>query len=145
CAKLVATGAIDVDVVRFCILGLTALVVRAVGGVIAAHGQARLSSDVGAALRLRILDGWFQCNPLRRARQTDHGDERGVFSLTDGIRAIETGWGKGVLGVLRSSLQIVPLIALLGWLEPRLASIVVVALGIFSFIVRGIRRQLSRA
>jgi ABC-type multidrug transport system fused ATPase/permease subunit len=46
---------------------------------------------------------------------------------------------------MRAALQIAPLALLLVWLEPRLAAVGVLALGSFSFVVRGIRKRLSRA
>lgn len=146
-ARLVSSGAVDVDVVRFCGLGLGALLVRAASGVVAAHGQARLSSDVGAELRLRVLGGWLRCNPLLRSRQTDHGhaNEVGVFGLTEGVHVLEQGFSVGLIGTLRSTLQIVPLVVLLVVLEARLAVLAVIAMGTFALLLRGIRRQLSRA
>lgn len=142
CARLVATGAIEVDVLRLCGLGVSALVFRSVGGVIAAHGQARISADVGAYLRLRVLEGWFarkSFHAVGRPRQSDHG----VFSLTEGIRALEAGLSSGWMGILRAIFQLVPLAIVLAWLEPRLAAISTVVLLSFALVLRSVRTRVA--
>lgn len=144
CARLVATGAIQVDVLRLCGLGVAALLMRAVGGVVAAQGQARVSADVGAYLRLRVLEGWFGRNPFRDPRHSDHGDERGVFSLTEGIRALETGLSSGWIGIVRAVFQVVPLGFVLVWLEPRLAAMSTVVLVAFAAVLRGVRTRVGQ-
>jgi len=141
CARLVATGAVTADVLRICGLGVAAMVARAVGGAVAAHGQARVSADVGAYLRLRVLRGWFGRNPFRRPRQSDHGDRSAVFSLTEGIRALEAGLSQGWAGVLRAIVQLVPLACVLVWLEPTLAIGSCLVLVVFAALLRTVRTR----
>lgn len=143
-ARMLSTRGGELDALWLTSLGLLALTLRATGGVVAAHGQARLSADVGAAVRLRLLDGWLRGNSLHAPRQGDHADAKGTFALTDGARTLEAGFG-GALVVLRAILQIVPLGCVLVALEPRLAAGAAACLFAFAFVVRRLRRALGRS
>lgn len=143
-ASLLSSRAGDLDALWLTSLGLVALMLRAGGGVAAAHGQARLSADVGAALRLRLFDGWLRGNSLHAPRQGDHAGAKGTFALTDGARTLEAGFG-AMLVVLRAGLQLVPLGCVLVALEPRLAAGAAACLLVFAFIVRRLRRALGRS
>ena len=136
----------SLDVLVLTALGLGALMLRALGGVAAAWGQARLSADVGAELRLELLDAWLCHHPLRQPRQGDHaGDNaRGAFALTEGARSLEAGFG-GVLVTGRAVVQLLPLVVVLFVLEARLAVGALLCLGVFGVHLGRLRRALRRS
>jgi ABC-type multidrug transport system fused ATPase/permease subunit len=139
--------------------GLLAAIMKGIGGVGAAYGQARIAGSAGAALRVEVLDRLLSAHPLRRARQGDHGvtvphpgqSEEGpsaarrVTALTACIREVEHGLHTGVLGGLRAAAQLVPLLVILFWLAPTLA---LAALGVFApfaVLLGRVRRGWKRA
>lgn len=53
--------------------GLLAAVAKLAGGVMAGWAEARVAGEVGAELRLEVLDRVLRVNSLRAPRQRDHG------------------------------------------------------------------------
>ena len=92
---------------------LVAIATKGVAGVYATYVQASLAGEVGAALRLELLDALLTVHHLRRPRQGDHGVQvaptaQGVAALTDRVREIEAGLATGMLGGARAIAQLVP-------------------------------------
>ncbi len=142
----------------FAALGLGAVVVKAMGGALAAWEQARICGDLGNALRLRVLDGWLGLHRLRSPRHSDHGaaqdgeadrdHARPAFALaamTAHVRELEAGMGTGVLGAVRAVAQIAPLALALVWMAPRLAGVAGMVLVAFSIALGTARRAWKRA
>jgi len=140
-------------------VGLAAALVKLAGGVLAAGAEARVAGDVGTALRLEVLDRVLAANSVRAARHADHGSaelahagtpERAarttasIASLTTHVADVERGVAAGVLGELRSILQLAPLAVLLAVLAPTLAGSAALALGGFGALVLLTRRALKR-
>lgn len=142
------------------ILGLFAAIAKLVGGVVAAWAEARVAGEVGAALRLEVLDGIHGVNSLRAPRHRDHGraqvasvsgatrgagaDIAQLASLTTHVSDVEKGIAQGVFAELRAVLQLAPLAVLLAVLAPRLAGSAALALGAFALLVMFARRALKR-
>lgn len=149
------------DALAFACAGLAAVVIKGAGGVWASWEQARLTGDVGNALRLRALDGWLALHRLRAPRhanqgaaqsETDHSTPRrplapmyALTALTSHVRELEAGIGAGVLGALRAGLQIVPLALALVWMAPGLAAVAGLVLIAFSLVLGRARRAWKRA
>jgi ABC-type multidrug transport system fused ATPase/permease subunit len=141
--------------------GLVAATAKLMGGVVAGWAEARVAGEVGAALRLEVLDGLHGATSLRAPRQRDHGEAhvaplRGtadhvgtniarLASLTTHVSEVERGVANGVFAEARAALQLVPLVALLAVLAPRLAGSAALALGGFAFVVLSARRALKRS
>lgn len=151
--------------------GLIAATAKTIGGVLAGWAEARVAGEVGAALRLEVLDGIHALTSLRAPRQPDHGS-RGqaqvaalapsrdassgdasarvganiarLASLTTHVSEVEKGVSHGVFAELRAILQLAPLVVLLAVLAPRLAGSAAVALGGFAVLVMYARRALKR-
>lgn len=142
------------------IAGLIAALAKLVGGVVAGWAEARVAGEVGAALRLEILDGIHGLTSLRAPRQDDHGEAQTasgravvtgggpriahVASLTTHVADVEKAVAEGVFAELRAVLQLVPLVVLLAVLAPRLAGSAAAALGGFAVLVMVARRALKR-
>ncbi len=138
------------------IAGLIAASAKLVGGVVAGWGEARIAGEVGAELRLEVLDGVLAVNKVHSARQRDHGEPRDLAtpdggariaelaSLTTHIVDVEKGIALGVFAELRAALSLAPLVVLLAILAPRLAGSAALALGAFSLFVMAARRALKR-
>jgi ABC-type multidrug transport system fused ATPase/permease subunit len=130
---------------RLALVGLGAVAVKVVGGAWAAFAQARICGDVGAALRLEVLDGWLAHNRLRAPRLSDHGalatPARGVAALTSHVRELEVGLHVGVMGGARAVAQLVPLAIVLAWMAPRLAIAALLVLVPFSAGLSVARRR----
>ncbi|HSO34819.1 MAG TPA: ATP-binding cassette domain-containing protein [Labilithrix sp.] len=145
------------------IAGVIAASAKLIGGVVAGWGEARVAGEVGAALRLEVLDAVLAVNKVHGARQRDHGEPRGtaagaagahvalpsgriadLASLTTHIVDVEKGISQGVFAEMRALLQIAPLVVLLAYLAPRLAGSAALALGGFSVLVMVARRALRR-
>jgi ABC-type multidrug transport system fused ATPase/permease subunit len=139
--------------------GLAAAIMKGIGGVGAAYGQARIAGSAGARLRVEVLDRLLSVQPLRRARQDDHGvtvphpgqpeeapsPARRVTALTACIREVEHGLHTGVLGGLRAAAQLLPLLAILFWLAPTLALAALAVFAPFAVLLGMIRRGWKRA
>jgi ABC-type multidrug transport system fused ATPase/permease subunit len=143
------------------IAGLIAATAKLFGGVVAGWSEARVAGEVGAALRLEILDGIHGLTTLRAPRQRDHGQAQSasraraldagagpniahLASLTTHVSDVEKAVAQGVFAELRAILQLVPLVLLLAVLAPRLAGSAAVALGGFGILVTVARRALKR-
>jgi len=142
------------------IAGLIAALAKLFGGVVAGWAEARVAGEVGAALRLEILDGIHGLTSLRAPRQDDHGEAQTasasagvagggpkiahVASLTTHVTDVEKAVAQGVFAELRAVLQLAPLVLLLAVLAPRLAGSAAVALGGFAVLVMITRRALKR-
>jgi ABC-type multidrug transport system fused ATPase/permease subunit len=158
-AALVATSSLRAALILGSI-GFAAAVVKSVGGVVAAAGQARIASRVANTLRLDVLRGFFASYRLRRPRQPDHGQEattpdvsmhradsvpfgaaaRGVTALTAQVEEVERGLEGGLLGGARAVLQLAPLLAVLIWISPRMAAVAVLVLAPFAVVLSRSRR-----
>jgi ABC-type multidrug transport system fused ATPase/permease subunit len=142
------------------IAGLIAAMAKLCGGVVAGWAEARVAGEVGAELRLEILDGIHGLTTLRAPRQRDHGQAQSastsavdlggganiahLASLTTHVSDVEKAIAQGVFAELRAVLQLVPLIVLLAVLAPRLAGSAALALGAFGILVTAARRALKR-
>lgn len=126
------------------LVGLAAIATKAAAGVYATYVQKRLAGEVGAALRLELLDALLTVHHLRRPRQGDHGVQvahtaQGVAALTDRVREVEAGLATGMLGGARAIAQLVPLGALLVALSPRMALAAAAAQATFGWMLGRVR------
>ena len=130
--------------------GLIAALAKLAGGVTAGWAEARIAGEVGAELRLEVLDGIHGATSLRAPRQRDHGEAHPganivrLASLTTHVSDVEKGVAQGVFAELRAVLQLAPLAVLLVVLAPRLAGSAALALGAFGVLVMYARRALKR-
>jgi ABC-type multidrug transport system fused ATPase/permease subunit len=143
------------DALSLAILGLAAVLAKAAGGALAAWGQARICGDVGADLRLRVLDGWLrnQRTGGRAPRHPDQGVARNgtitpgasapsvpLAAMTDHVRELESGLAVGGLGAARAVAQLLPLVAALLWIAPRMAVVAAGAFALFALALGRARR-----
>jgi ABC-type multidrug transport system fused ATPase/permease subunit len=146
------------------IAGLVAALAKLVGGVTTGWAEARVAGEVGAELRLEVLDDIHGATSLRTPRQVDHGEAHPghvthvaralegrsgsniarLASLTTHVNDVEKGVERGVFAEARALLQLAPLVVLLAVLAPRLAGSAALALGGFSVLVMYARRALKR-
>ena len=142
----------------FGLFGLSAVVLKSVGGVGAAYGQAQIAGEVASALRLEVLDAWLGIHALRHARQGDHGgapqgglaggagpEARAVAALTMRVRDVEVGLSTGVLGGARALAQLLPLLAALVWIAPALSVGATAVFVPFSALLTRTRRRWKAA
>jgi hypothetical protein len=106
------------------IVGLAAVLTKAVAGAVATWVQATVAGDVGCGLRTELLDAWIGVHRLRRPGHHDHGADVGaraqdvgeharrVAALTLRVRDVEAGLD-GVLGGVRAIGHLVPLAVVL--------------------------------
>jgi ABC-type multidrug transport system fused ATPase/permease subunit len=130
------------------IAGLFAAIAKLVGGTIAARSEAKVAGEVGARLRIEVLDDVLAVHALRAPRHGDHGPAQGgerVASLTTHIVDAERGVSHGVLAEIRATVQLVPLALLLVVLAPKLALSATVAMGGFGIFAFAVRRAFKRA
>lgn len=133
-------------------LGLAAISVKVVGGVVAAHEEARLSGEVGVDLRGAVLDAWLHAHSVGDAGHGDHGAQNstapdealGVAALTERVREMETGLAKGLLGGARAIVQLVPLVFVWIMLAPKLAFSAIAILAVFSVFLSAGRAAFKR-
>ncbi len=136
--------------------GLIAALAKLVGGVTAGWAEARVAGEVGAELRLEVLDGIHGSTSLHAPRQRDHGEAHlgpearsgsnitKLASLTTHVSDVERGVALGVFAELRAVLQLAPLVVLLVVLAPRLAGSATLALGSFMLLIIYARRALKK-
>ena len=136
--------------------GLIAALAKLVGGVTAGWAEARVAGEVGAELRLEVLDGIHGSTSLHAPRQRDHGEAHlglearsgsnitKLASLTTHVSDVEKGVALGVFAELRAVLQLAPLVVLLVVLAPRLAGSATLALGAFMLLIIYARRALKK-
>ncbi|MGA7124568.1 MAG: ATP-binding cassette domain-containing protein [Polyangiaceae bacterium] len=119
-------------------VGLAVVTVKSATGVYATYVQARLSGEVGAALRLELLDTLLTAYRVRQPRHADQGSApaspmlQAVAALTESVHDVEVGLKQGLLGGARALAQLVPLGCLLVALSARtalLAALMLVAFG----------------
>jgi ABC-type multidrug transport system fused ATPase/permease subunit len=153
-------------------VGLAAALLKALGGIGAAYGQAQITGRVGTELRGEVLDRLLGAHPLRRPRQADHSERvvthggkagqpgvcrqetdsttstdspaRRVAALTACIRDVEVGLHSGVLGGVRAVAQLLPLLAILFWIAPVLALAALAVFAPFTLLVGSLRRGFKR-
>ena len=143
-AVLVALGRGDA-MLGLAIAGLFAATAKLVGGTIAARSEAKVAGEVGARLRIEVLDDVLAVHALRAPRHGDHGSAHSVASLTTHVNDAERGVSHGVLAELRAMVQLVPLGVLLVVLAPKLALSATVAMGAFGGFAFAVRRAFKRA
>lgn len=143
-AVLVALGRGDA-MLGLAIAGLFAAAAKLVGGTIAARSEAKVAGEVGARLRIEVLDDVLAVHALRAPRHRDHGSAHSVASLTTHVNDAERGVSHGVLAELRAMVQLVPLGVLLVVLAPKLALSATIAMGAFGIFAFAVRRAFKRA
>jgi ABC-type multidrug transport system fused ATPase/permease subunit len=151
-------------VVLLSLCGVFAALIKLVGGALSSWAEARVSGEVGATVRLAVLDrvlsasgGVESVNEVHALGHGDHGSPKSatdaahvtrgarLAALTTHIHDIERGVAHGVLAEIRAIVQLVPLFVLLVLLAPRLAGSAVVALGAFGVLAFVLRRAFKRA
>lgn len=146
----------DQAVFALALCGVSAAVIKLVGGGLASWAETRVAGEVGAAVRLAVLDELLALQALRTPRQGDHGSaqrastdigERAerLTALTTHVHDVERGVAHGVLAEIRAAVQLLPLGALLIVLAPHLAGSALVALGGFGLLAFALRRAFKRA
>jgi ABC-type multidrug transport system fused ATPase/permease subunit len=138
----------------WCLVGLAVVCVKALTGVYATYVQGRVAGEVGASLRLELLDALLGIHRLRRPRHRDQGTgdpceasatARGVAALTGHVHEVEQGLKHGVLGGARALAQLFPLGVLLVAISPRTAAVACLALGVFAVALGRARSGYRRA
>lgn len=143
-AVLLALGRGDA-MLGLAIAGLFAAAAKLVGGTIAARSEAKVAGEVGARLRIEVLDDVLAVHALRAPRHRDHGSAHSVASLTTHVNDAERGVSHGVFAELRAVVQLVPLGVLLVVLAPKLALSATLAMGAFGVFAFAVRRAFKRA
>jgi ABC-type multidrug transport system fused ATPase/permease subunit len=138
------------DCLSWSVVGLVVLFVKALTGVYATFVQGRAAAEVGASLRLELLDALLAAHRLRRPRQDDQGSRlsttaAGVAALTERVHEVELGLKEGFLGGARAVAQLLPLGAAMVALSPRAAMTAALALGGFGAVLGRVRRGYRRA
>ena len=115
------------------VVGLAVISVKGAAGAYATFVQAKTAAEVGAALRLTLLDALLTAHRVRQPRHQDQGARvaptaRAVAALTERVREFEAGLGQGLLGGARAIAQLVPLAALLVAISARMALVATVIL-----------------
>jgi ABC-type multidrug transport system fused ATPase/permease subunit len=129
------------------VAGVLAALAKMVGGALASWAEARVAGDVGARVRLAVLDRVLAVQRTRAPRQRDHGGTHGerLAALTSHVHDVERGVAHGVLAEGRALVQLVPLAVLLAVLAPELAGSAALALGAFGLLAFLLRRAFKRA
>lgn len=131
------------------VAGLLVIVVKVGAGVYATHVQGRVAGELGAVLRLNLLDALLSVHRMRAPRQSDQGEDasvaRSVAALTDRVRDVEVGLERGLLGGARAVAQLLPIAGLLFVLSPRMAAAAVAVLVPFGWALGRARASYARA
>ena len=137
----------EVDAFSLAWLALAAMVVKVGGQIGAVYLQARASGDLGAWMRMRVLDAWLGVHRLLSPGQQGHGrdDVAALAALTLRVRDLETGVAGGVLGGARAIAQLVPLAAVAFVLSPRLTVVAALVLVPFAVTLGRLRRRWKAA
>ncbi len=143
-SMLVALGRGDA-MMGLALAGLFAAIAKLVGGMLAAFAEAKVAGEVGARLRLEVLDDVLALTALRAPRHDDHGSAHLASALTTHVADAERGVSHGVLAEVRAAVQLLPLGALLIVLAPKLAASAAVALAAFGLFAFAVRRAFKRA
>jgi ABC-type multidrug transport system fused ATPase/permease subunit len=132
----------------YAVLGLLVVTVKSGCGVYATYVQGWISGEVGAALRLQLLDSLLAVHRLRRPRHGDQGVgviSQSVTSLTEHVHEVEIGLKEGLLGGLRAAGQLVPLAGALFFLSPRTALAAAAVFAVFGVLLGRVRAAYRRA
>lgn len=133
------------------LLGLAVVSVKCAAGVYATFVQGRLSGEVGAGLRLELLDSLLAACRGCQPRHNDHGSARpsamarSVAALTERVHDVEVGLKQGLLGGSRAVAQLVPLAVLLVALSARTAMVAAGVLVAFGALLGKVRSGYRRA
>jgi ABC-type multidrug transport system fused ATPase/permease subunit len=133
------------------LVGLGVVIVKCATGVYATYVQGRVAGEVGAALRLELLDSLLAVHRLRRPRHDDQGSAgpsataRGVAAMTEHVHEMELGLKHGLLGGARALAQLVPLAAVLVALSARTAAAAALAMMAFGAVLGRVRSSYRRA
>jgi ABC-type multidrug transport system fused ATPase/permease subunit len=125
--------------------GLGLVLAKGGAGVYATYVQGRVAGEVGARLRLELLDALLAVHRLRRPRHDDQGGHgasamaQGVAALTDRVQEVELGLKQGLFGGARAAAQLVPLGVILVFLSARTAAIAAVSLAAFGVLLGRLR------
>lgn len=131
-------------VVALGIVGLLAAASKLMGGVIAAHAEARIAGEIAESVRLEMLERVHGSQGLRTTRQADHGG-RSLAALTTHVAEVERGVVAGVFALVRAVLALLPLAVLLAVLAPSLVAGAAFAIAAFGVVAALTRRALARA
>ena len=160
CVDGLATGGraalLSAKPLTFALVGLGAAALKAVGNGLATTVQARIGGEVGAELREGVLRALLAEDSLAQPRHSDQGGAtkeadsaerwaRRVSALTEDVSACERGLSAGLLPSVRAILQMLPLLALLVVLAPKLACFAALVLAPFAWLVGRGRRALKAA
>jgi ABC-type multidrug transport system fused ATPase/permease subunit len=133
------------------LVGLGVVFVKGATGVYASLVQGRVAGQVGACLRLELLDALLAVHRLRRPRHRDQGAAcasamaQDVAALTERVHEVEIGLKHGLLGGARAAAQLVPLAGVLVALSPRTAAVAGLALATFGALLARLRSGYRRA
>ena len=140
------------------LLGALVALGKCIAGVYATYVQGRVSGEVGAALRLELLDALLSVHRVRRPRHGDHGGAkelaadvtppapaRSVAALTERVHEVELGLQNGLLGGARAAAQLVPLACVLLVLSARTALVASMTLVVFGVLLGQVRSGYRRA
>ncbi len=139
------------DAFLLSVVGLAVVFVKALTGVYATYVQGRAAGELGAALRIDLLDALLAVHRLRRPRHDDQGalpvsaTARGVAALTERVHEVEQGLKHGLLGGVRAVAQLVPLAIAMVLISPRTALTACLALGVFAAALGRVRSGYRRA
>lgn len=135
-------------------LGVIAAIVKAVGTTASSWAEATLAGEVGARLRMEVLEGWLARHGLHAPRHADHGSprahapvdgKRALAALTSHVHEVERGVSHGALVEARAALALAPLVGLLFVVGPDLALGAALALAGFAATALVARARLRRA
>ncbi|MCA9589811.1 MAG: ATP-binding cassette domain-containing protein [Myxococcales bacterium] len=147
-------GAEGASMVRIAAIGLACAIVKGVGTTASSWAEAALAGEVGARLRMQVLDGWLGLHGLRGTRHDDHGsraahaevdEKRALASMTAHVHEVERGVAHGALVEARAALALAPLVVVLFAWSPDLAGGGVLALAGFALTALLARGRLKRA
>jgi ATP-binding cassette subfamily B protein len=133
------------------LIGLGVVLVKCATGVYATYVQGRLAGEVGANLRLELLDGLLAAHRLRQPRHDDQGalepsgTARGVAALTERVHEVEIGLKQGLIGGARAVAQLAPLAVVLVALSARTAATAGLLLVVFGALLGRARLEYRRA
>ena len=146
-----ASDALSDQALFWSVVGLAVVAVKSTTGVYATYVQARLSGEVGASLRLELLDTLLKAYRVRQPRHGDHGSaraspmHRGVAALTESVHEVEVGLKHGLLGGARALAQLVPLGCVLVALSARTALLAALVLAAFGALLGKARSGYRKA
>ena len=146
----------DARVIAF--VGLVAVVVKVGAAILAAQSEVAIAKEVGDRLRADLLDGWLRHHRLRSVGHRDQGgvpvahvgdDARGhpaaaAAQATLHVMDVEQGVVRGLIGRVRAIAELLPLVALLFALNPKLAVAAALSALPFVLVTGRVRKRLRR-